>query len=238
MHYNKKSKNKPTIKEIIFIITARGGSKRLPKKNMKLLKGKPLIFWTFNAIKKAYKNAKVYTSTDSEKIANYSEKMGIKVPFIRPHYISRDNSSSFSVIKHFLKWKKNKEKKLPKYLILLQPTSPFRTSKTIKECTRKLLENDNCNAVVAMKYQKNDIDTLKLLDKNMQLKNLFFTKNLKKVLEPTGAFYGIKIRALLKQKTFLPNKTIPHIINEVESIDIDNKYDWQMAKKFSDKLTT
>ena len=69
-----------------------------------------------------------------------------------------------------------KEKKLPEYLVLLQPTSPFRSSKTIKECTKKLLKDNNCNAVVAMKYQKYNTSTLKCLDKNMYLKNLKLKK--------------------------------------------------------------
>ena len=70
----KKIKQNAKINDIIVRITARGGSKRLPNKNMKLLNGKPLIFWTFNAVKKAYKNARIFISTDSEKIADFSKK--------------------------------------------------------------------------------------------------------------------------------------------------------------------
>lgn len=235
MYYKKKIKSNINLREVIFIVTARGGSKRLPNKNMKILNGKPLIFWTFNAIKKAYKNARIYISTDSKKIADFSKMMNIKVPFIRPQSISKDNSSSLSTVKHFLRWMKKKEKKLPKYLVLLQPTSPFRTVKTIKECTKKLLKDNNCNAVVAMKYQKGNTGSLKYLDKNMFLKSLKL-KNIRKVLEPTGAYYGIKISSLLEQKTFMPKNTTSYIMNELESIDIDNKFDWQIANSFSNKL--
>ena len=98
------------IKEVIFIITARSGSKRLPNKNMKSLNGKPLIYWTINSIKRAYKEARVFISTDSKKIANFSKKMGVEVPFIRPKSISEDNSTSIEVANHFLEWIKKKKK--------------------------------------------------------------------------------------------------------------------------------
>ena len=78
MYYKKKIKSNINLREVIFIVTARGGSKRLPNKNMKILNGKPLIFWTFNAIKKAYKNARIFISTDSKKIADFSKMMNIK----------------------------------------------------------------------------------------------------------------------------------------------------------------
>ena len=97
------------IKEVIFIITARSGSKRLPNKNMKSLNGKPLIYWTINSIKRAYKEARVFISTDSKKIANFSKKMGVEVPFIRPKSISEDNSTSIEVANHFLEWIKKKK---------------------------------------------------------------------------------------------------------------------------------
>lgn len=236
MNYKKKIKSNLNFDNIIFLVTARGGSKRLPNKNMKILNNKPLIFWTFNTIKKTYKNAKIFISTDSKKIAKFSKKMNINVPFIRPQSISKDKSSSLSVINHFLKWMKKKEKKLPEFLVLLQPTSPFRSSKTIKECTKKLLKDNNYNAVVAMKYQKYNTSTLKFLDKDMYLKNLKL-KKIQKILEPTGAYYGVKITTFLQQKTLTPKNTFPYIINELESIDIDNKFDWQIANSFSDKLT-
>ena len=98
------------MKNVIFVLTARDGSKRLPNKNMKILKHKPLIFWTINSINKAYKNPVVYISTDSVKIANYCKNMNIIVPFIRPKRISKDNTSSFTVVKHLLNWLKKKIK--------------------------------------------------------------------------------------------------------------------------------
>ena len=204
---------------------------------MKSLNGKPLIYWTINSIKRAYKEARVFISTDSKKIANFSKKMGVEVPFIRPKSISEDNSTSIEVANHFLEWIK-KKKILPKYFVLLQPTSPFRTVKTIKECTTELIRNNDCNAIVAMKYQKNNVTALKYLDKKMYLKDIKFKKDIQKVIEPTGCYYGIKTIAFLKQQTFFPNKTIPYLINELESIDIDNNFDWQIASHFANKLIT
>ena len=232
---NKEYKN---IEEVIFIITARSGSKRLPNKNMKHLNGKPLIYWTINSVKKAFKKARVFISTDSKKIANFSKTMGIEVPFIRPKSISKDNSTSIEVVNHFLEWVKQKNKLLPKYIVLLQPTSPFRSSKTIKKCTTELIKNNNCNAIVAMKYQKNNINALKYLDKKMYLRDIKFKKDIQQIMEPTGSYYGINTLTFLKQQTFVPNKTIPYLINELEAIDIDNSFDWQIASYFANKLIT
>ena len=78
-----------------------------------------------------------------------------------------------------------------------------------------------------MKYQKYDTNSLKYIDKDMYLKNLKL-KKIEKILEPTGAYYGIKISSFLKQKTLVPKNTSPYIINELESIDIDNKFDWKL----------
>ena len=230
------NREKANTKEVIFVITARGGSKRIPGKNMKTLKGKPLLFWTLNAVNKSFRKPIIYVTTDNPQIADYCKKMGANVPFLRPKSLSKDQSTSYSAVEHLLKWIKKNKSDFPNYVILLQPTSPFRTTKTIIKCTTQLLENNKCDAIVGVKMKKHSSHSLKFINKNNYLKNFYNGKEIKEVFQPNGSFYGIKTKTLLNKKTFFPSKTIPYIMNEIESIDIDDNFDWKIAKFFSNTL--
>ena len=230
------NKEKANTKEVIFVVTARGGSKRISGKNMKILNGKPLLFWTFNAVYRSFKKPIIYITTDSPKIADYSNKMGVNVPFLRPKALSHDKSTSYSAVEHLLKWMKKNKPDLPNYVVLLQPTSPFRTTKTMIECTNQLLENKKCDAIVGVKMKKHSSHSFKFINKNNYLKNFYKGKEIKEVFQPNGSFYGIKTKTLLNKKTFFPSKTIPYIMNEIESIDIDDNFDWKIATFFSNTL--
>ena len=111
--------------KILILITARAGSKRIAKKNKKLLGKKPLIFWTLKVAKKIENICDILVSTDDNEIAIFSKKNGALVPWLRPKKISSDKSSSAQAALHAIKWYENKLKKID-CLLLLQPTSPFR----------------------------------------------------------------------------------------------------------------
>lgn len=114
---------------ITALIPARGGSKRLPRKNVKVLNGKPLIAWTIEAANKSKYIDSTIVSTDDLEIKQVAENFGAEVPFIRPDCLSNDTASSFDVIKHAIEFLKIDN---PKHLIvLLQPTSPLRTTEEI-----------------------------------------------------------------------------------------------------------
>ena len=114
-------------KSVLAVIPARLKSKRLIKKNIKILKGKPLIFWTHKEAKKSKYIDKIILSTESRKIRKVAKKYNIDVPFLRPNYLAKDNVNSGKVCLHILK----KIKKKYDYILLLQPTSPLRKSKHI-----------------------------------------------------------------------------------------------------------
>ena len=135
--------------KILGIIPARGGSKGIPQKNIRLLNGKPLISYTINSAKASRQIDKVIVSTDNSKIANISKKLGAEVPFIRPKSISKDSSSTLDVIKHALDYLEKNENYVPDIVILLQPTSPLRTTKKIDQSIQ-LLRNSNSDSVLSV----------------------------------------------------------------------------------------
>ena len=116
---------------VLAIIPARGGSKRIPYKNIQNLAGKPLIAHTIIAAKKSKVIDKIVVSTDDKKIAKISEAYGIEVPFLRPKNISKDNSPTIEAVKHTLEFLRTNQDYIPDMIIILQPTSPLRTTRSI-----------------------------------------------------------------------------------------------------------
>ena len=117
--------------KVLGLITARGGSKGIPKKNIEHVGGKPLIAWTIEAALKSNVFDRVVVSTDNNEIAGVAQKWGAEVPFIRPVRLSKDDSPHVDVLIHAINWLQEKEDYLPEFLMLLQPTSPLRTSEDI-----------------------------------------------------------------------------------------------------------
>ena len=125
--------------KILAVIPARKGSKGIPGKNMTKILGKPLIYFTIKNAKKSKYITSIIVSTDCEKIAKISKKMGAEVPFLRPNKLATDKSQTFPVIKHAIKQiEKIKNFKFD-YIILLQPTCPLRSFKDINFSLKKLI---------------------------------------------------------------------------------------------------
>ena len=119
------------------MIPARGGSKGLKNKNIKLLNKKPLIAWSILAAKKCKLIDKIIVSTDSLKISKISKKYGAEVPFIRPKKFATDKASSFSVLKHAIEFYRNRNINFD-FILMLEPTSPLREPKDIDFCINRI----------------------------------------------------------------------------------------------------
>ena len=117
--------------KILGLITARGGSKGIPGKNIKPLAGKPLIAWTIEAANNSRLLSQVIVSTDDNEIARSAQAWGAEVPFKRPEELAQDQSSHLDVVLHALQWYQLQHRALPEYVMLLQPTSPLRTANDI-----------------------------------------------------------------------------------------------------------
>jgi N-acylneuraminate cytidylyltransferase len=123
----------------LVIIPARGGSKRVPKKNIKLLDGKPLIYYTINAAREIFLDENICVSTDSEEVKEVVEQINLNVPFIRPDYLATDTSGSYEMILHAVEFYEA-QGNVYDVVILLQPTSPFRSAKHIKKSIGSLFK--------------------------------------------------------------------------------------------------
>lgn len=222
-------------KEILAIIPARGGSKGIIKKNIKLLLGKPLIEYTIEAAKKSKFINKIMVTTDDNEIREIALKSGAEVPFLRPDYLATDTSKIIDTCLYVLE--KYKELNyLPDIVVLLQPTSPLRNSIHIDEAINILLK-ESADAVISVTECKHPSKTLRI-DKENRLKPFFNQtysfenrQSIDKVYCINGAIYICIIGLLLEQKTFFHENTYPYIMLLKDSIDIDTIFDFELAEK-------
>lgn len=133
--------------KVLGLIPARGGSKRIPKKNIKEMFGKPLISWTIDEAKKSKYIDRLITSTDSEEIASIAKKCGSEVPFMRPAELAEDTVRDFPVFDHALTWLKEHEQYVPDIVVLLRPTSPLRTVADIDGALELLAAHPEADSV-------------------------------------------------------------------------------------------
>ena len=224
----------------LVVIPARGGSKEVPRKNIKLLNKKPLIHYTIEAARKVFEDKYIYVSTDSEKIKSVAEETGLKVQFLRPDFLATDTSNSRDVILHALEQFTIINDKLPDVIVLLQPTSPFRNSKHIIDALK--LYNPNIDMVVSVKetranpyYVLFEDNNTKYLKKSKKY-NATRRQDLPKVWELNGAIYLINPNSIQKYSIGDFNKLIKFEMDDISSLDIDNKLDWLFAETIIDYL--
>ncbi len=226
-------------KTFLAIIPARGGSKRLKNKNILPLQGIPLISHTIQSAKDSKYIDEIVVTTDSKEILNISKRENIST-IKRPEKLAKDNSTTFDAVKHTI----NKYKKINKsfdYIILLQPTSPLRTSKDINKSI-KLLFKQNADAVVSIAEPSHSPLWSFKAKKNKKLDNIFKEKNkfkrsqdLDTYYSLNGAIYICKTSLLLKNKSFLLNNNIyGYEMCQKNSIDIDTIIDFKLAEIIKD----
>ena len=173
-----KKKSKVKNSEILAIIPARGGSKGISRKNIKKLKGKPLLEYTSTAALKSKYISRVILSTEDKEISKIGRDLGIEVPFLRSKNLAKDTTPSLIVFKEVLTILKEKENYLPDYVVILQPTSPFRTTDHIDKAIFLFLNStsDSLVSVVEVPHNFNPLTTMRL-NKNKILKNFIESKN-------------------------------------------------------------
>ncbi len=132
---------------VFAIIPARSGSKGVPNKNIRILKGHSLLEWSISACKKSKLINEIFVSTDSKKYKELAIRAGAKAPFLRPKEFSGDNSTDFEMIAHFLEWLSNKNKILPEYLVHIRPTTPLREPNIIDKAIEYIVNNPQATAL-------------------------------------------------------------------------------------------
>lgn len=217
------------------LITARGGSKGIPHKNVCPLAGKPLIAWTIEAALQARRLDRVIVSTDDEEIAKVSREWGADVPFMRPAELARDDSPHLEVIRHALGWLAAESEAELDYLMLLQPTSPLRTSADIDSAIA-LGEEKNADAVVSVCLthehpflSKQVTPDGRLLDFVEKPQGYLARQSLPPAYSLNGAIYMVRRSLLLERDDWYTDRTFAYIMPPERSLDIDTPWDLRLV---------
>lgn len=219
----------------IAIIPARGGSKRLPGKNIKLLGDKPLIAWTIEAAIKSNIFDHVFVSTDNEEIASISKDYGAKVPFLRSAELSNDTATTNDVVVHFISWFEKEYSQEVSDIAILQPTSPFRNAKhIIKAFDEK--ETKHAKAIVSVCELEYPIEFCNKIGVNGSMQGFLKSENIKRTQEfiPTyrlnGAIYIFGRKYINNLNDLYKLGTFAYIMDIRSSIDIDTQDDFDLAE--------
>lgn len=217
--------------DTLFVITARGGSKGLPGKNIRDLCGKPLIAYSIDIARKFVDDENICVSTDSEEIKKVVEEYGLNVPFLRPDYLATDTATSNDVLVHSLRFYKDLGREYKK-ICLLQPTSPLRSVDDVK-CSLDLYRDD-VDMVVSV--VKSHAPAVLCSDDENGFIQLIYNKNaegrqqLKEMYEFNGAVYVINVESLLEKGMKNFSRKVKYVMSKENSIDIDDIYDFKLVE--------
>ena len=221
--------------KILALILARGGSKRLPGKNIRLLGGKPLIVWSIDVVKDIPEICDILVSTDDSAIAAVSKDAGALVPWLRPVELATDTATSVDAAIHALEWYEGENGPLDG-LLLLQPTSPFRTKETIKKGIALFDKNNNQTVLGGSPTHEHPRWTFKIDGKYlvpfMQKPDFNIrSQDLPGAYVVNGCFYLITPTTLRSDRSFMGNNAMPLLIkSQQEALDIDTLLDFQIAE--------
>ena len=216
---------------MIIVIPARGGSKRLPNKNIRKLSGKPLIIYTIEAALEAEVDAHIIVSTDDEKIAKIAREYGVQI-LIRPWQLATDNSSTESVLLDVLS-RSSSDIQNVKWIMTLPPTSPFRSSKNIRRFFDAAINGEadvDCYMSVSENkgdfWQKNERGELQRLFRDAPRRQ----QDRVPIYEENSAIYVTRISALEETGSILGKSVRSMCIDSFESLDLNTEYDFWIAE--------
>lgn len=225
--------------EVLAVIPARGGSKGIPRKNIKLFAGYPLISYSIAAALQSQSVTRVIVSTEDEEIAAVARQFAAETPFIRPVELAQDQTPDLPVFEHALKWLKENENYSPDLVIQLRPTSPIRPRQCVDEAVALLQQHPEADSVRGVVPSgQNPYKMWRLNGKDQPMTPLL---ELEGVAEPfnsprqalpptywqTGHIDVIRPRVILEQASMSGKKILPYIIDARYTVDMDTPFDWQ-----------
>lgn len=225
--------------EVLAVIPARGGSKGIPRKNIKLFAGYPLISYSIAAALQSQSVTRVIVSTDDEEIAAVARQFGAETPFIRPPELAQDQTTDLPVFEHALKWLKDNDNYSPDLVIQLRPTSPIRPRQCVDEAVALLQKHPEADSVRGVVPSgQNPYKMWRLTGKDQPMTPLL---DLKGLAEPfnsprqalpstywqTGHIDVIRPSVILKQASMSGRMILPYLIDARYTVDIDTPFDWQ-----------
>ena len=225
--------------KILALIPARGGSKGIPKKNIKLLAGKPLIVYSIESAQQSNYIDRVIVSTDSEEIAEVARSTNAEVPFLRPAEISQDLTPDTPVFEHCLQWLKEKENFIPDIIVHLRPTGPLRTSQEIDEAIEMLVADPSADSIRSIeeppkppfKMWEPKGNYIKPFAELHGMKD-FHTmprQALPKVYQTTADIGIMRLSTVIEKKSVIGDHVLPYYLKR-PTVDIDHTIDFDIAE--------
>ena len=221
--------------KILAIIPARGGSKRIPSKNIRFLCGKPIIAYTIEAAKQSGLFDRVVVSTDNNDIASAAQKSGAEVPFLRQASLA-DDQTPISLVTYDTLRRLDSHGYLYSYVAQLMPNCPLRTPKDVVASYRQFTETNSESQISVARYSSLNPWWAMIRDDQYRLTAIFQDKitarsqDLPEVFYPTGAIWWIKAEVLRQKKTFHTTSRTGWEIPWSRAVDIDTEDDWQLAE--------
>lgn len=215
----------------VCLIPARGGSKRLPKKNIKLFHGKPLICWSIEAAKASKIFDEIFVSTDCPEIADIATQYGASVPFMRPKELANDFATDEQVRKHFIQWLSSNQINA-KFLCYLYPTAPFITPSTLIGCFELLKKKKVASTLTITSYAYPVLRSLRLLDKDNQVEFVWKeyaqtrSQDLPELFHDAGQCYFFNLQDSFEDQTRSGFVLPRHLVQ-----DIDTQEDFEFAER-------
>ena len=229
--------------KILTIIPARSGSKGIPNKNIKDLGGKTLIWYSIEAAKNINYNTRIIVDTDSQEIAKIAESFGVEVPYLRPAYLAEDSTPSVDVVMHTLDWFEEQGERFDAVL-LLQPTTPFRTRGLIDNCIETFIKQgvDSLITVLPVPHAYNPYWQY-FSDESGNLRNVMGRNNiiskrqdLPQCWHRDGSVYISKV-GLIRENRELVGGIIGFVVGEVENYcNLDEPKDWKIAEAILNRI--
>jgi len=222
--------------EAVGIIPARGGSKGVPRKNIKLLAGKPLVAYTIEAALAAKTLRRVIVSTDDKEIARISKEYGAEVPFLRPKHLAKDTTPDLPVFQHALQYLEDNEGYKPDIIVHLRPTTPFKTGKLIDDAVYKLISTgaDGVRTVCLADYHPYWMKRIEG-DRILPFMNLDREYTRRQDLPPVYKTNGVvdvtRHEFIMSKGTLLGDDVRAIFMEPVPSLDIDSELDFLIAEK-------
>lgn len=217
----------------IAIITARGGSRRIPRKNIKEFCGKPILAYSATAALRSGLFDKVMVSTDDAEIAGIAESYGAEVPFFRSAENSNDYAVTADVLKEVLREYERRGERFDT-ICCIYPTAPFVTAEKLKEAVKLLEENGADSVMPVVRFSFPPQRCVVVKDGLLQFKWPEYAQARSQDLEPfyhdVGQFYCLKAESFRVQGKLVMDRTVPLILSEMEVQDIDTEEDWRMAE--------
>ena len=217
------------------LIPARGGSKGIPRKNLVLLAGKPLIQYTIEVALNCLLLDRVILSTDDEEIAEFGRQAGVEVPFIRPAELASDEASTRAVQQHALRWCQADEGEMPEALVTLQPTSPLRTQQHIDQAVQRYQDNDADSVLGVTPVREHPYEVVGFSKGRMyraveRPEHVVRRQQYPPFFKINGAIYVTKSSVILNQDVGYGERVFDYQMGPEASVDIDSLYDLQMAE--------